>query len=590
MKSMIVRRLVVVLISIVAIALSGCSPDQFKSQAAQVPRIVVDTLSDPSTFNPVINDSANDVLGYIYEGMLSTNGLTGELEPGIAESWEISDDNLSIIFTLRDGMKWSDGEPLTADDVVFTFNDILFNPKIPSSAQDILRIGESGTFPIVRKLDARRVEVRSPEKFAPLLRFAGGSQILPKHVLQPVVEAKDSQGNSAFISALGTDTPLDKLVTNGPYQLASYSPSQRIILRRNPHYWRKDAQGNPQPYIEQVVLEIVESTDASLIQFRSGSLDVEAITPDYFSLIKREEKRGDFTIYNGGPALSTSFITFNLNQGKRNGKPLIDPNKTRWFNHLEFRKAIAHAIDRETMINNIFQGLGLPQNSQMYVQSPYYLSPEQGLPVYEYDLEKAKALLKSVGFTYNSAGQLLDDEGNRVRFTLVTNAGNKIRESIGSQIKRDLSKIGMQIDLQLIGFNTLIKKMDNSIDWEAMVLGIGGAPFEPDGGRNTWSPDGRLHVFNQKPGEGEEPLEGRVVADWEKDIYRLYVQGGQELDDEKRKIIYGESQRIAQANLPFIYLVNPLSLVAVRNKIEGVRYSAAGGSLWNIHELKITER
>lgn len=587
---MIVRRLVVVLISIVAIALSGCSPDQFKSQAAQVPRIVVDTLSDPSTFNPVINDSANDVLGYIYEGMLSTNGLTGELEPGIAESWEISDDNLSIIFTLRDGMKWSDGEPLTADDVVFTFNDILFNPKIPSSAQDILRIGESGTFPIVRKLDARRVEVRSPEKFAPLLRFAGGSQILPKHVLQPVVEAKDSQGNSAFISALGTDTPLDKLVTNGPYQLASYSPSQRIILRRNPHYWRKDAQGNPQPYIEQVVLEIVESTDASLIQFRSGSLDVEGITPDYFSLIKREEKRGNFTIYNGGPALSTSFITFNLNQGKRNGKPLIDPNKTRWFNHLEFRKAIAHAIDRETMINNIFQGLGLPQNSQMYVQSPYYLSPEQGLPVYEYDLEKAKALLKSVGFTYNSAGQLLDDEGNRVRFTLVTNAGNKIRESIGSQIKRDLSKIGMQIDLQLIGFNTLIKKMDNSIDWEAMVLGIGGAPFEPDGGRNTWSPDGRLHVFNQKPGEGEEPLEGRVVADWEKDIYRLYVQGGQELDDEKRKIIYGESQRIAQANLPFIYLVNPLSLVAVRNKIEGVRYSAAGGSLWNIHELKITER
>jgi peptide/nickel transport system substrate-binding protein len=590
MKSMTVRRLVVVLISIVAIAMSGCSPAQFKTQAAQVPRIVVDTLSDPSTFNPVTNDSANDVLGYIYEGMLTTNGITGELEPGMAESWEISDDDLSIIFTLREGLKWSDGEPLTVDDVVFTFNEVLFNPKIPSSAQDILRIGESGAFPTVRKLDDRRIEVRSPEKFAPLLRFAGGSEILPKHILKPIVDAKDSQGNSAFMSALGTDTPPEKIVSSGPYRLVSYLPSQRLIMQRNPNYWRKDAQGNPQPYIEQVILEIVESTDASLIQFRSGSLDVEGITPDYFSLIKREEERGDFTIYNGGPALSTSFITFNLNQGKRNGRPLIDPKKTRWFNHLEFRKAVAHAIDRQTMINNIFQGLGLPQNSQMYVQSPYYLPPEKGLPVYEYDPEKAKALLKSVGFTYNAAGQLLDEEGNRVRFTLVTNAGNKIRESIGSQIKRDLSQIGMQIDLQPINFNSLIDKMDNSMDWEAMILGIGGAPFEPDGGRNTWSPDGRLHMFNQKPGEGQEPLEGRVVSDWEKEIYRLYVQGGQELDDEKRKVIYGEAQRIAQTHLPFIYLVNPLSLVAVRNKIEGVRYSAAGGSLWNIHELKITER
>ena len=587
---MIVRRLIVVLVSIVAIALSGCSPEQFRTQAAQVPRIVMDSLSDPSTFNPVTNDSANDVLGYIYEGMLSTNGLTGKLEPGIAESWEISDDNLSIIFTLRDGVKWSDGEFLTVDDVIFTFNDVLFNSKIPSSAQDILRIGETGAFPTIRKLDERRIEVRSPERFAPLLRFVGGSEILPKHILGPIVSARDSQGNSAFMSSLGTDTPPDKIVGSGPYHIVSYLPSQRVILERNPYYWRKDTQGNPQPYIEQIVLEIVESTDASLIQFRSGSLDVEGITPDYFSLIKREEDRGDFTIYNGGPALSTTFITFNLNQGKRKGQPLIDPIKTRWFNHLEFRKAVAHAIDRQTMINNIYQGLGLPQNSQMYVQSPYYLPPEKGLPVYEYDPAKAKELLKSVGFKYNDAGQLLDEDGNRVRFTLVTNAGNKIRESLGSQIKQDLGKIGMQIDLQPIAFNTLIDKMDNAMDWEAMILGIGGAPFEPDGGRNTWSPDGRLHLFNQKPGEGQAQIEGRVISDWEKAIYRLYVQGGQELDDAKRKVIYGEAQRIAQENLPFIYLVNPLSLVAVRNKVEGVRYSAAGGPLWNIHELKITER
>ncbi|MBD1869585.1 ABC transporter substrate-binding protein [Cyanobacteria bacterium FACHB-471] len=583
------RKMLVVLLSVVAIALSSCSLNSFKTEAAQVPRIVVSSLSDPKTFNPIINTESSDVLAYIYEGLLSQNGLTGELEPGIAEKWDISDDQQSIIFTLQEDLKWSDGEPLTVDDVVFTYNSIVFNEKVPSSVQDIFRIGETGAFPSVRKLDERRVEFRSPEPFAPLLRFAGLGEILPQHALQNSIEQTDSEGNPFFLSALGTDTPPAEIVGSGPYYIANYAPTQRIVLERNPYYWRKDAQGNPQPYIERVVLEIVESTDTSLMQFRSGGLDVEAIPPEYFALTKREERRGNFTIYEGGPALSTTFLTFNLNKGSRNGTPLIDPVKSRWFNSLEFRRAIAYAIDRPTMINNIYQGLGVPQNSPIYIQNPYYLSPAQGLPTYEYDPAKAKELLESAGFKYNSAGQLLDAEGNRVRFNLITNAGNKVREALGAQFKQDLSQIGIQVDFQPISFNTLVDKLDNSLDWEALILGIGGAGIEPDGGRNTWSVDGRLHVFNQAPAQGQTPIEGREVTDWELEISRLYVQGGQELDDEKRKVIYGQTQRLAQEYLPFIYLVNPLSLVAVRDRIEGVKYSALGGPIWNLYELQVTE-
>jgi peptide/nickel transport system substrate-binding protein len=580
------RVLVLLLVCLLALPLAACDINSYRTRAARVSRIVVSSLSDPKSFNPITE--SNEVTGMIYDALLTTNGETGELEPGLAESWEISPDQKTITYKLRDGLKWSDGVPMTVDDVVYYYNNILFNEKIPNSAVDLFRIGEKGTFPTVRKVDDRRVEFASPEPFAPLLRFAGGS-VLPKHALEKYVTQTDSQGTPLVASAWGTDTDPKELVGNGAYVLKSYEPSQRLIFERNPYYWRKDAQGNQLPYIEQYIVQIIEDTSASLAQFRAGGLDVEAVTPEFFALVKREEERGNFKILNGGPALSSQFITFNQNTGSRNGKPLVNPIKSKWFNNLEFRKAIAHAIDRNSMINNIYQGLGVPQHSAIYIQSPYYFPPEQGLPTYDYNPAKAKDILLKAGFKYNAANQLTDAEGNRVRFNLATNAGNKVREAMGSQIKTDLAQIGIQADFQPLAFNTLIDKMGNTLDWEAMIMGLSGAGIEPDGGRNVWSPDGRLHFFNQIPAPGQAPIEGRTIKDWEREIGRLYIQGGQELDDAKRKEIYAEIQRRAQAQIPFVFLVNPLSLSAVRNNIEGVKFSALGGALWNLHELKLAE-
>ncbi len=576
-----------ILATLTALTVAACNPENFKSSAAQVPQLVSSILSDPKTFNYPLSSEVPNIFGLTSEGLTTQNPITGKFEPDLAESWQISDDKLRFVFTLREGLKWSDGQPLTVDDVVFTFNDIYLNEAIPTDARDILRIGESRALPKVRKIDQRRVEFTLPEPFAPFLGNVG-LPILPAHALEKSIKTKDQEGKPIFLSKWGVDTPPEEIIVNGPYKLERYDTSQRIVFRQNPYYWRKGPQGKSQPYIERVVWQIVESTDTALLQFRSGSLDTIGVAPDYFSLLKKQEKRGNFRIYEGGPATGTSFVLFNLNQGKRNGKPLVDPIKSRWFNTVEFRQAVAYAIDRQTMINNTFRGLGKPQDSPISVQSPYYLSAQEGLKAYDYNLDKAKQLLRKAGFKSNAQGQLLDAQGNRVRFTLLTNAGNKIREAMGAQIRQDLSKIGIQVDFTPLAWNTYTDKLANTLDWDASLLGLTGG-LEPNDGANVWSPEGGLHMFNQKPQAGQKPIQGWQVAPWEAEIGKLYIQGARELDEAKRKEIYAETQRITQENLPFIYLVNPLSLSAVRDRFEGIDYSALGGAFWNIYEIKITK-
>ncbi|MDF5726543.1 MAG: ABC transporter substrate-binding protein [Rhizonema sp. PD38] len=578
------------------LTLTNCNPGKFKTEAAQVSQWVTSNIGDPKTFNHAFNQEYPHVFLFTAEGLTTLNAITGNIEPALAESWTISDDKKQIVFTLREGLKWSDGEPLTVDDVMFTYEDVIFNKQIPTDWKDGLKIGESGAFPKIRKIDNRRVEFILPEPFAPFLfaNSGGGTSsigILPKHALLKSVKAKDAKGNPQFLSTWKTDTNPSEIVVNGAYKIESYTPSQRVVFRRNPYYWRKDSQGNQLPYVERIIWEIIESTDTIVLQFRSGGLDTVQVSPENFSLLKQEEKRGKFRIYNGGPAFGQNFISFNLNKGRRkNGNPVVEPIKSRWFNSLAFRQAVAYAIDRKTMLNNAFRGIGVMQNSPIEIQSPYSITPEQGLRVYDYNLEKAKKLLLNAGFKYNPRNQLIDAEGNLVRFNLITNAENKTRVLMGAQIKQDLSKIGIQVDYNPIAFNTLVDKLSNTLDWECYLLGLTGS-VEPNDGANVWFPEGGLHSFNQKPQASQEPLIGWEVADWEAEIGRLYTKGAQELDEAKRKEIYAETQRLSQEYLPYIYLVDALSLVAVRDRIQNVKFSALGsqaGTLWNKFELKVS--
>ncbi len=584
------------LLLICQLTLTNCHPAKFKTEAAQVSQWVTSDIGDPKTFNHAFNQEYPHVFLFTAEGLTTLNAITGKIEPALAESWTTSDDKKHLVFTLREGLKWSDGEPLTADDVMFTYEDVIFNKQIPTDWKDGLKIGKSGAFPQIRKIDKRRVEFILPEPFAPFLfaNSGGGTSsigILPKHALLASVQAKDAKGNPQFLSTWKTDTNPSEIVVNGAYKIESYTPSQRVVFRRNPYYWRKDSQGNQLPYVERIVWQIIESTDTIVLQFRSGGLDTVQVSPENFSLLKREEKRGQFRIYNGGPAFGQNFISFNLNKGRRkNGNPVVEPIKSRWFNTLAFRQAVAYAIDRKTMLNNAFRGIGVMQNSPIEIQSPYYITAEQGLKVYDYNLEKAKKLLLNAGFKYNPRNQLIDAKGNLVRFNLITNAENKTRVLMGAQIKQDLSKIGIQVDYNPIAFNTLVDKISHTLDWDCYLLGLIGS-IEPNDGANVWLPEGGLHTFNQKPQASQEPLTGWEVADWEAEIGRLYIKGAQELDEAKRKEIYAETQRLSQEYLPYIYLVDALSLVAVRDRIQNVKFSALGsqaGTLWNKFELKVS--
>jgi peptide/nickel transport system substrate-binding protein len=578
------------------LVLGGCKPTGLKAEAGS--QLVLSTLQDPKTFNYALNQEFPSIFLFSFRGLTREDGVSGEVKPDLAESWEFSSDQRHLTFTLRQGLQWSDGQPLTADDVVFTYRDVVFNEKIPTSARDTLRIGENRILPEVRKVDDRRVEFILSEPFAPFLRAASGPPtnivILPQHVLAKSVQTLDLKGNPLFLSTWGTDTDPSQIVVNGPYLMERYSPGERLIFRRNPYYWQQDAEGRSLPYVDRIVWQIIESTDSQLLAFRSGDLDVlgdvRPLRPEYFSLLKQEEKRGKFKVQAGGAWSGTTFFAFNLNQAKSaQGQPLVNPIKSHWFNTLEFRQAIAYAIDRPRLINNIYRGISSTQNSPVSVQSPYYLSPEQGLQVYDHDPEKAKQLLQAAGFRYDASGRLWDSDGHRVQFTLQTNAGNKIREAIGSQIRSDLSKIGMDVTFNPINFNTLTTKLDSTRDWDCILLGFTGG-VDPYDGANLWMSTGGLHLFNQSSQPGQPPIQDWVVSDWEKDIDRLFKAGAQELDETKRRQIYGDFQNLVQKQLPMIHLVNEIALIAVRDRVQGLKYSGLPSwGLWNIQELQVKD-
>ena len=582
LKTLVTKWLALIFAVMLLVPITACNPSTLLANPNSPPQLTLSILSDPKIFNPVLagDKTSADVGRMIFDGLVSANPITGEFDPALAEFWEISEDNLEVVFTLRPNLKWSDGHPLTAEDVDFTYNQLYFNPEIPSGTRDVLKIGQSGALPEVTKLNDSQVKFTLPEPFAPFLGTTV-AEILPAHILRKTVEQKDRDGKLLFLSTWTVNTPPEKIVASSAYKIASYTTAQRVVFVENPYYWKKDVVDEDIPYIKKIVWEIVESTDNALLQFRSGSLDAIGVSPQNFSLLKKEEDKGNFTIYNGGEAYGITFIMFNLNQGKKNGKPVVNPIKSDWFNNVKFRQAVSYGINRERMIKNIYRGLGEAQLSNVSRQSPFYYD---GLAGYPYNPEKAKELLLEAGFTYNNKGQLFDKDGNRVSFILNAGTGSATGEALGNQIEQDLAKIGIRVNFRTINFNVLVGKIDNSLDWDSILLSFTGGN-EPNDGFNLWSPDGTSHAFNQ-PVQG---LEGRVVADWEAEIGRLYIEAARELDEEKRKLIYAEVQQLVSEKLPVVFLVNPYSLVAVRNNIEGVKNSALGGPFWNREELKITE-
>lgn len=322
--------------------------------------LVLSTISDPKSFNDIIakETSTTLVTNHIFEGLTMTNAFTTKVEPHLAERWEVSEDGLTWTFHLRQDVLWSDGQPFTADDVVFTFNDLIYNPDIPSSARDIFTL--DGREFKVEKVDDHTVRFELPVKFAPFLRGMGQA-ILPKHKLQAAVE----QGRFNF--TWGIDTDPKEVVGTGPFLLTRYDPGQRLVFERNPKYWKHSAEGDSLPYLDRIIYLIVPNQDVALLKFIEGTTDSYGLRGMDYPMVKPLEGQRDFTVYNLGPDMGSSFIVFNQNTGMNplTGKPFVEPKKLAWFTNTDFRRAVAHAIDKDKMIEIVGNKLGFPQDSSI---------------------------------------------------------------------------------------------------------------------------------------------------------------------------------------------------------------------------------
>ena len=535
--------------------------------------LVASTIGEgPKTFNPFnTKDNISAMMSEImYDGLLTTHPVTGQPIPKLAKSFSVNGND--YIMHLRHGIKWSDGKPITADDVVFTWQNIIFDGFGNTSTRDSIII--DGKLPTVKKIDDYTVEFKTPQPFAPFIRMLS-TPIAPKHIFEPAVK----KGKEYFETFLSTNIDPKTLVTSGAFKLKEYVPAQRVVFERNPNYYMINKNNQKLPYLDKLVYLIVGDINNEVLKFEGGELDTIGLQGANVARFKELEKHSNFKVYNLGPDTGTMFVSFNLNNRKdKNGKYFVDLKKQRWFQDKNFRQAVDYAIDRKNMVLNIANGLAAPLYTAESLNSIYL---NKNLKPYDRNIEKSKDLLKKSGYWWDKKGHLMDKFGNHVEFNLFTNAGNTEREAIGVMVKQDLEDLGMKVNFKPIEFNSLVNKLVNTSDWDIVIMGLTGSPLEPNGGKNVWMSNGTLHMFNQRPA-------GYAKDDrysWEKELDYLYTQGALATTFEARKKFYDEYQKIVYEEKPFVYIYSPLRITAIRTKFKNVFPTSLGGVTYNIEEI-----
>lgn len=536
--------------------------------------LIASTIGEgPKTFNPFNSkdNTSSTMAGVMFDGLLTTDPTTGQPAPKLAKSYSISPDGKTYTINLRRGVKWSDGKPITADDVVFTWRDIIFAGLGDTSTRDSLVIDEK--LPTVRKIDNYTVEFTTPEPYAPFIRMLSTS-IAPKHYFLPAVKG----GAETFDRFLGTTTAPKDIVVSGAFKLKEYVPAQRVVFERNPNYYEINKDKQKLPYLDRFIYLIVGDLNNEVLKFEAKELDVISLQGSKVARYKSLEAHSDFKLYNLGPATGTMYLSMNLNNRKgKNNKYYVNPIKQKWFQDLNFRQAVDYAIDRKNMVFNIANGIGEPLFTPESLNSIYL---NKNIKPYDKNLEKSRELLKKSGF-YTKKGKLYDKDGNRVEFDLYTNAGNTEREAIGVMVKQDLEDLGMKVNFKPIEFNSLVNKLVSTFDWDMVIMGLTGSPLEPNGGKNVWLSDGRLHMFNMRlPEEGKSK-----ILPWEKELDDCFTKGALATKFQDRKKYYDKYQEIVYKYKPFIYIYSPVIIYAIRDKFKNIYPSGLNGIIYNIEEI-----
>lgn len=537
-------------------------------------KLIVSTIGEgPKTFNPCNTKDAtsSSMAGMLYDGLVTTNPRTGQVQPQLAKGFEINGQD--YIIHLRHGITWSDGKPINADDVMYTYKEVVFKGLGNPSTMDAMKI--DGQLPELVKLDDYTVKFTTPRAFAPFLRQLS-YPIVPKHYFKPYSD----KGESIFNAFLNPDTKPDTIISGGAFRLKEYVAAQRVVFERNPNYYKINLKNEKLPYLDKVIYMIVGDSNNEILKFEAKEIDVLGLRGSNVAQYKLNESNSDYKVHNLGPDTGTLFLVINLNNRKdKNGKPYVNPIKQKWFANRDFRAAIDWAVDRKNMVQNIASGVAEPLFTAESLNSIYLNKYIKGHPC---DLKVAKKSLEKAGFKEKN-GVLYDAENNRVEFDLYTNAGNLEREALGVMVKQDLEELGMKVNFKPVEFNSLVNKLTNTNDWEMAIMGLTGTPLEPHDGKNVWTSKGSLHMFNQRP--ADYTVDDRL--DWEKELDEIFREGALKLTYEERKPLYDRYQTIIYNQKPIIYLYSPIRITAIRKKFKNIFPTSLSGLIYNLDEIYV---
>src|SRR4051812_8997126 len=526
----------------------------------------------PDTLNylAATNESSYTLAFALLGGkLIDFDGETQRYVPGLAESWRFSDDARALNLALRNDLKFSDGHPLTADDVVFTMKAIYDERTQSPIFRDAMLIG--GKQIEVTATDPTHLRFVFPETVASPESFLSNVAVLPKHVLEGDLE------RGTLKNAWAIDANPASVVTAGAFVVDSVTPGRRIALKRNPNYWKKDSAGTQLPYLDSLNLVVVPDSNNAIAQLQQGSLDIVDRIPatDYASL---RNATGAVRAFDLGPGLGTDHFFFNLNEKTKEGKA-IDPDKASWFDNLNFRRAISHAIDRQALAVSTLQGLATPLKGLVSPGNKQWSATD--LPDTDYDLEKAKTLLREAGFQVkgsSDAPELYDGKGNRVQFTLIVPAESAPRKNIATLIQADLAKLGIKMEVAPLEFGQLTKRVTDSFDYDAAMLGTSPTQPDPSSYDTFIRSDSNNHQWR--------PNQERPATDWEARLDEMDTAMARETNEERRKGIFRDIQLLIVEQMRIIPVVARHISSAVNTRVGNYRPSTTVPySLWNADEL-----
>lgn len=525
--------------------------------------------ANPDGFLPALSMSgySSRVTAYIYEGLISIDPVTLEEIPHIAKSWNVSDDGLVWTFKMRDDVYFSDSVKLSAHDVAFTYNDIIFNDALQSPRNFTLRI--DGKKFKTEALDSFTVQFTLPKPFAPFLTSASVS-IMPKHKYGREVR---NESIKTYTSA-GCD--VSNIVGSGPFVLSKIELGQQVVLKRNPYYWQKDAKGNRLPYIDQLRLKIIEEPNQQVLKFQEGELDQITVLGSDYPILKPKEKKGNFRIYKAGPRWYNRFIKFNQNnQRDENGNYYVAPHKQKLFRDKRFRQAVAYSINYNKIINTVYNGLATPSTGMIGKHHNKFHNPNARL--YSYNPAKADSLFLELGLKdRNGDGIREDKDGNDVSFSFSATANSKLLEDISAILKDDLKARGIEMLLDLTEFNTLINKTRETYKWDAVCYSLS-VTSDPHFGKSSYMANSKDYVVNPVRYDKNKVAYPKTYTDWEERIIEIFEKGALEMDEAKRIALYQEWLAIEQEQNSTILLPVREVILGVQNRFGNIHLTKAIG-------------